>query len=240
MKNLHTFSIFLFFINFIALSQEHLSGFTSISLTYKPHKNWYGYLETQGRSISDFNKIDYYEIKGGAGYNFNASNQAFIGLGRYANYTDSKLSKEELRIWLQYSYSKFVSKLKIEQRIRAEKRLYHNPITNANTNSERFRYRLNLILPINNDKVEAKTFFVNTYDELFATTDKPTISRNRMYVGGGYQFNKSVGTSLGYLFQREFGITSNTNLHFIFCGLNFTIDKSKKDLPVQAPSPDHD
>ena len=63
MKNLHTFSIFLFFINFIALSQEHLSGFTSISLTYKPHKNWYGYLETQGRSISDFNKIDYYEIK---------------------------------------------------------------------------------------------------------------------------------------------------------------------------------
>lgn len=224
----------------LAQNKEHLSGFTSISLTYKPHKNWYGYLETQGRSIADFNTIDYYEIKGGAGYNLNANNQAFIGLGRYATYTENKLNKEELRFWLQYNYSKLVSRLKIEQRFRAEKRFFHNPISGATTNSERFRYRLNLILPINNSKVEAKTFFINTYDELFATTDQPTISRNRMYLGGGYQLSKTFGASLGYLFQREFGATSNSNFHFIFCGLNFTIDTTKKETPTHVPSPDHD
>lgn len=241
MKKTIQFLLLALFISLPSIAQnEHLSGFTSISLTYKFDKNWYAYLETQGRSIADFNKIDYYEIKGGTGYNLNSNNQAFIGLGRYANYTDSKLAKEELRVWLQYTYSTFVSRLKIEQRLRAEKRFFHFPITDASQNSERFRYRLNLILPINNKKVEAKTFFVNTYDELFATTDEPTISRNRMYLGGGYQFSKSFGASLGYLFQREFGLTSNTNLHFIFCGLNFTIDKSKKEIPTNVPSPDHD
>ena len=224
----------------LAQNNEHLSGFTSISLTYKPNKNWYGYLETQGRSIADFNTIDYYEVKGGAGYNLNSNNQVFLGLGRYATYSKNKLNKEELRFWLQYNYSKLISRLKIEQRFRAEKRFFHNPINGIDTNSERFRYRLNLILPLNNSKVEPKTFFINTYDELFATTDKPTISRNRMYLGAGYQFSKSFGTSLGYLFQREFGNTSNSNFHFIFCGLNFTIDKSKNETPSHVPSPEHD
>lgn len=223
-----------------AQNDEHLSGFSSLSLTYKFNKKWYGYVELQERSIADFSKIDYYEVKGGMGYNINGSNQAFIGLGRYANYKDSRLSREELRFWLQYTFSKNISRVKFEQRVRLEKRLFHNPVTDANTNTERYRYRLNLIVPINKEKVEAKTIFLNTYDELFIGPEKPTINRNRMYLGGGYQFTKSFGASLGYLFQREFGATANSNFHFLFCGLNFTIDGSKSDIPVQAPSPDHD
>ncbi|GAA4772971.1 MULTISPECIES: DUF2490 domain-containing protein [Flavobacterium] len=223
-----------------AQNDEHLSGFSSLSLTYKFNKKWYGYVELQERSIADFSKIDYYEVKGGMGYNINGSNQAFIGLGRYANYKDSRLSREELRFWLQYTFSKNISRVKFEQRVRLEKRLFHNPVTDANTNTERYRYRLNLIVPINKEKVEAKTIFLNTYDELFIGPEKPTINRNRMYLGGGYQFTKSFGVSLGYLFQREFGATANSNFHFLFCGLNFTIDGSKSDIPVQAPSPDHD
>nr|WP_305070021.1 DUF2490 domain-containing protein [Flavobacterium covae] len=65
------------------------------------------------------------------------------------------------------------------------------------------------------------------------------MKRNRMYIGGGYQLSKDFGVSLGYLFQRDFGLKTNTNLHFIFCGLNFTIDKSNS-APVEAPTPDHD
>lgn len=234
----------LFFLfnlyNLKAQNQEHLSGFSTLSLTYKPHKNWYGYLETQARSIATFEKVDYYEIKGGIGYTFNSQHQAFLGSGRYANYSKNKLSREELRFWLQYTFSKVISRFKIEQRLRAEKRFFHNPITDVNTNTERFRYRLNIILPINNKKVEAKTFFVNTYDELFASIDAPTINRNRIYLGGGYQINNAIGVSLGYLFQRDFGLTSNTNLHFLFSGINFTLDTSKKSNPALVPTPDHD
>lgn len=221
-------------------NDEHISGFATLSLTYKFDKKWYAYLETQGRSIAEFSKIDYYEIKGGLGYNINSSNQAFVGSGRYATYKDSKLSREELRFWLQYTFSKNISRVKFDNRLRAEKRLFHNPITDANTNTERYRYRLNAVVPINKAKVEAKTFFVNAYDELFIGPEKPTINRNRMYLGGGYQATKSFGISLGYLFQREFTAKENSNFHFLFCGLNFTIDGSKSDIPVQAPSPDHD
>lgn len=227
-------------INLNAQNDEHLSSFASLSLTYKFNKKWYSYLELQERSIAEFSKIDYYEVKGGVGYNINSSNQAFIGLGRYANYKNSKLSREELRFWLQYTFSKNISRVKFENRFRVEKRLFHNPITDANTNTERYRYRLNVVVPINKEKVEAKTLFVNAYDELFIGPEKPTINRNRMYLGGGYQVTKSFGVSMGYLFQREFATTANSNFHFLFCGLNFTIDGSKSDMPVQAPSPDHD
>lgn len=223
-----------------AQNKEHLSGFTTLSLTYKFDKKWFAYAELQERSINEFNKIDYYEIKGGAGYTINSNHQVFAGVGRYANYTNSIISREELRFWLQYTYNKTFGRVKLENRFRGEKRLFHNPISNIDTNTERYRNRLNCIVPINKQKVEAKTLFVNAYDELFVGPEKPTINRNRMYVGGGYQFTKSVGTSLGYLFQRDFGATANSNLHFIFCSLNFTIDKSKKDTPVEVPTQDHD
>lgn len=239
MKKLILF-LFLTTIYVNAQNKEHLSGFTSLSLTYKVDKHWYGYIETQARSIADFEKIDYYEIKGGGGYTFNSSNQGFIGVGRYANYKDSKLSREELRIWLQYTFSKTFNRVKLENRIRAEKRLFHNPITDVETNTERYRNRLNIILPINKPKVEAKTFFVNAYDEIFIGPEKPTINRNRIYAGCGYQLSKSFGASLGYLLQREFGSTSNSNFHFLFCGFNFIIDGSKSEIPVPLPSSDHD
>ncbi|WP_073310778.1 DUF2490 domain-containing protein [Flavobacterium terrae] len=226
--------------NLSAQNEEHLSGFTTFSLTYKFNKKWYSYLELQGRSIAEFSKIDYYEIKGGSGYNINGNNQAFIGLGRYVNYKNSKLSREELRFWLQYTFSKNISRIKFENRFRAEKRFFHNPVTDANTNTERYRYRLNILVPINKEKFEAKTIFLNTFDELFIGPEKPTINRNRIFLGGGYQATKSFGVSLGYLFQREFTANTNTNLHFLFCGLNFAIDGSKSDIPYQAPSPDHD
>ncbi|WP_258932617.1 DUF2490 domain-containing protein [Flavobacterium oreochromis] len=149
------------------------------------------------------------------------------------------MSNEELRFWLQYTYNKSFGRVKFENRIRVEKRLFHNPITDVDSNTERYRYRLNLIVPINNKKVDANTFFVNAYDELFLGPENPTINKNRIYAGGGYQVSKSFGVSLGYLFQRDFGVKSNANLHFAFCGLNFTIDRSNS-TPIQVPTPDHD
>ncbi|MEB3800002.1 DUF2490 domain-containing protein [Flavobacterium columnare] len=225
--------------NVLGQNEEHLSGFSTLSLTYKFNKKWYVYGELQARSIADLTTVDYYEVKGGSGYNINSSNQAFLGLGRYANYREKSISNEELRFWLQYTYAKTIGRVKFENRMRGEKRLFHNPITGINTNTERYRDRINVIIPINNKKVDANTFFVNAYDELFLGPDNPVIKRNRMYAGGGYQLSKYFGVSLGYLFQRDFGLKTNTNLHFIFCGLNFTIDKSNS-APVEAPTPDHD
>ena len=186
------------------------------------------YAELQERSIEDFSKPDYYEIKGGVGYNFNKKNQAFIGLGRYANYTNSSISKEEFRLWLQYIYSLNIDKLKIDNRFRAEKRFFHNPVTDANTNDERYRYRITATYPLNNDKLDPKTFYVNAFDEVFVGPNDDLLKRNRIFGGFGYVFTDYLSTNLGYMWQRELSPTTR-NLHFLYLGFNFTLSKHSKE-----------
>jgi hypothetical protein len=72
-----------------AQNKEHISSFNMLSITYKFSKN--GWLtEFQTRSIEDYTNIDYYETKGGVGYNINRDNQAFVGIGRYGTYKDRR------------------------------------------------------------------------------------------------------------------------------------------------------
>lgn len=205
---------------------EHLSGFNMTSFTYKHDKTWSAYLELQERSIEDFSKPDYYEIKGGIGYNFNKNNQAFLGTGRYATYKNSKISNEELRLWLQYTYSFNLDKLKIDNRIRLEKRFFHNPITDVNSNDERYRFRITGTLPLNSDKMTPKTFFLNGFDEVFVGPNGDLFKRNRVFAGTGYVFNDYISGNLGYMWQRELYPTIKS-LHFLYFGVNFTFDRLK-------------
>ena len=208
-------------------TNEHLSSFNMVSFTYKHDKKWMAYLELQTRSIEEFSKPDYYEVKGGIGYNIDKNNQPLIGLGRYGTYKDSKFYQEELRIWLQYIFSQKINKLKIDHRLRAEKRFFYYPQKDITDNTSRFRYRMALTLPINKDKVEPNTVFVNAFDEIFVGPNAPTFKRNRVFGGFGYQFNDYVNANAGYLWQREFTTTGNRNLHFLYFALTFTFDRLK-------------
>lgn len=224
-------SFFLFLLIFSkTFSQtnlsEHISGFNMTSFTYKHDKHWMAYLELQERQIENFSKIDYYEIKGGLGYNINKDNQAFLGMGRYANYSNDKISKEELRIWLQYTYSFNIDRLRIDNRIRLEKRFFHNPITDANTDDERYRLRISGTLPLNNEKLKPNTWFVNAFDEMFVGPKEPLFKRNRVFGGFGYVFNNYMSVNSGYMWQREL-TTPIRSLHFMYFGLNFTFDRLK-------------
>ena len=87
-----------------AQTDEHLSSFNMVSFTYKHDKKWMAYLELQDRAIEEFSKPDYYEVKGGIGYNIDKNKQPFIGIGRYVTYKESKFYQEEFRIWLQYIF----------------------------------------------------------------------------------------------------------------------------------------
>lgn len=208
--------------------KEHLSGFSMLSFTYKTDKNWMLYLELQQRSIEDFSKPDYYEIKGGAGYNINKNNQAFVGLGKYATYANSKISREELRLWLQYTYSFSWDRLKIDQRLRAEKRFFHDFIKDDDFEDSRYRYRISATLPLNNSKIEPNTIYVNVFDEIFVGPKTDFFKRNRVFTGIGYVLSKTVSSNAGYLWQRELTPTER-NIHFLYLGFNFTISGSNKE-----------
>ena len=221
-----------------AQTDEHLSSFNMVSFTYKHDKKWMAYLELQDRAIEEFSKPDYYEVKGGIGYNIDKNNQPFIGIGRYGTYKESKFYQEEFRIWLQYIFSQKISKLKIDHRLRAEKRFFYFPQSGLANNTSRFRYRMALTLPLNKEKIEPNTFFLNAFEEVFAGPNAPNFKRNRLFGGFGYQLNDYIGANMGYMWQREFANSGNRSLHFLYFALNFTFDRLKYNEMHQIPVAD--
>jgi len=209
-------------------AQEHISSFNALTITYKFYPKFFLYLEGQSRGIEEYTYPDYYEIKGGLGYNLTKNHKPFIGLGRYATYKDRSINKEEFRVWLQDVIDFKKGIVKFENRIRAEKSWFYEPQTDKNSERMRYRYRLNVSVPLNAKEVKKGTVFANVYDEVFFVSPmKPTFARNRVYVGGGYQIDNSVGVVAGYLWQREFNASSNQNFHFLYVALNINIDGTK-------------
>ncbi len=209
-------------------AQEHISSFNALTITYKFYPKFFLYLEGQSRGIEEYTYPDYYEIKGGLGYNLTKNHKPFIGLGRYATYKDRSINKEEFRVWLQDVIDFKKGIVKFENRIRAEKSWFYEPQTDKNSERMRYRYRLNVSVPLNAKEVKKGTVFANVYDEVFFVSPmKPTFARNRVYVGGGYQIDNSVGVVAGYLWQREFNAPSNQNFHFLYVALNINIDGTK-------------
>lgn len=229
--------IFLLLIK-ISAQSEHPSSFNSLTVTYKVHPKFFLYAETQIRGIEDYSYPDYYEIKGGIGYNLTKNHKPFIGLGRYGNYKNHLMDKEEFRVWLQDVVDVKYGKLKFENRVRAEKSWFYEPQKDVHSDRIRLRYRLNVSLPLNAESVKPGTVFANVYDEVFfVVTENPLFARNRLYGGFGYQIDEDFGIATGYLWQREFAKSGNKNVHFIYLALNITIDDSD-EKSYQFPGAD--
>lgn len=217
------------FLSVISLkAQEHISSFNALTITYKFHPKFFLYAEGQSRGIQEYTYPDYYEIKGGLGYNLTKNHKPFIGLGRYATYKDQKINKEEFRVWLQDVIDFKKGIVKFENRLRAEKSWFYEPQTDKSSERMRYRYRLNISVPLNAKEVKKGTVFANVYDEIFLVSPmKPTFARNRVYGGFGYQIDDYFGVLGGYLWQREFEALGNKNFHFVYLALNVNIDGTK-------------
>lgn len=214
-------------------AQEHVSSFNALTLTYKFHPKFFAYAELQSRGIQEYFYPDYYEVKGGLGYYLSKNHKPFVGLGRYATYTDRSISKEEFRVWLQDVIDFKIGRVKFENRLRAEKSWFHDPINDADSERWRYRYRLNVTVPLNAKSIKPKTVFANVYDEMFVVSpNKPSFARNRVYGGMGYQIDDNFGILGGYLWQREFGAKKNENFHFVYLAVNINIDGT--DHPVRT------
>ncbi|MBW7674452.1 DUF2490 domain-containing protein [Chryseobacterium chendengshani] len=209
-------------------AQEHISSFNALTVNYKFHPKFFLYAEGQMRGIEEYTYPDYYEIKGGLGYNLTQNHKPFVGLGRYATYKDHAINKEEFRVWLQDVIDVKKGIVKFENRFRIEKSWFYEPQADKNSERMRYRYRLNISVPLNAKKIGPGTLFANVYDEVFfVTPTKPAFARNRLYGGFGYQADENFGIVSGYLWQREFDAKGNKNVHFIYLALNINIDGTK-------------
>lgn len=226
MMKIKILSLALLFVFGIAAGQkESISSYNVLNVNYKINSKFFIYAEGQLRGNVEYFYPDYYEIKGGVGYQLSKNHKPLLGIGRYGNYKDHTLEKEEFRIWLQDVYDIKIHQFKFENRVRAEKSWFYNPIKDEHSDRVRLRYRLNISVPLNSKTVEPGTLSANIYDEVFfVTTDKPSFARNRIYGGFSYQIDEQFGLSSGYLWQREFAKSGNKNLHYLYLGLSFNLD----------------
>lgn len=167
-------------------------------------KKWGGFAEVQTRSNRVFQQFFYNELKGGVSYELNDNFSLTVAGGRYMTYdyqslSDGPLSNEK-RVWEQLVINQYLARIKFEHRYRIEQRWFTFR-DGTDAYRSRIRYRLNMLIPLNNQTITERTFFLSVYDELFLNPAGPAFERNRAYAGVGYQFDKQWIVQLGWVNQ---------------------------------------
>jgi Protein of unknown function (DUF2490) len=197
------------------------------------NEKWNIFAEAQIRSLQFYDDFHYYELKGGATYKFSRTFSLSSGIGLFDTYAaggnfKTPMANDEFRSWLQLNITQYERRLKLEHRYRAEQRWTSNGFRN------RFRYRLNAVLPLNNKKVIPKTFYLNASNELFFTNKAPYFERNRFFTGIGYEFNQGFSIQTGYLQQFDYRINDESGRSFF--QLSFLVDLQwKKKTSEKVP-----
>jgi hypothetical protein len=184
----------------IAKCQSHtLSSWGVLNTEIHFHKKWTSFFETQIRSANFFKDFNYHELKVGGQYTPSDKWSMLAGVGQFATYNTSENFESpvvhEFRVWEQLTLYNKLGRVKVDHRYRVEQRYINNDETN------RFRYRLNVTVPINNKDATHNTLYVVANNEIFFTNTAPYFQRNRIYGGAGFTFNKYCALQVGWMRQ---------------------------------------
>lgn len=147
-----------------------------------------------------------------------------VGYGYIATETFDKEifhnTKHENRIFEQLIYAHQVGRMQFNHRSQLEHR-WINTYEGTSLFLNRVRYRLKLIVPINNQTLVANTFFVSFYNELHLNLTDMPFNQNWTYAALGYQVNKTLGLQAGY--QRQF-LGAGRQLGRLQLGVSISLD----------------
>ena len=151
-------------------------------------------------------------LRGGLTYQGKDSNIKFtLGYGNITTgvYGDSKDTSSESRIYQEALYPvKFGKRFYTNHRFRYEQRFVEGQDFRT-----RYRYNLFLNIPLNNEAITPKTYYIALYNELFINGQRDIgdnrsvafFDRNRFYSGIGYVIKAGYKVQLGVMKQ-----TTNT------------------------------
>ena len=198
-------------------------GVATLVLPGDSYHKWGGYAEAQIRENNVFSNFNYYQYKGGVSYDIDRNFTVLIGSGRYFTYDYKDVSAGptniENRLWEQITTTQYLSRLKLEHRYRVEQRWVNGEYRN------RFRYRLNVFIPLNKTTIEAKTYFLSMYDEVFLNNAEPNFETNRISATAGYQFDKSWIVQVGWLNQYNYQPTQSNDKNNLVLMLMYRINR---------------
>lgn len=193
--------------------------------------------EGQLRSQKFVNNFFYHEIKTGINYKPNKSIGILVGIGQYNTYTiggnfKTPVTAHEFRLWEQFTLVNNIGNLKLEHRYRIEQRWRNEEYRN------RFRYRINPILPINKNKLQNKTLFATLYDEIFLSDKPGYFERNRFFAGFGYQFSNSITLQSGFIRQFDYSPSQSSTKDFLQTTLFIRLQHNNETTDLHPSSID--
>jgi hypothetical protein len=199
-----------------------LGSWNILNLKYNQNETWSIFGETQLRSLKFYSNFHYYEYKGGINYKVHKNVMLTLGAGSYQTYKEGgdfilPKNNDEFRLWPQLIFFQSISKLKIEQRYRAEFRFTNNGYRN------RFRYRLGVSYPFGKEINEYKPFQISVSNEVFFTNNEPYFERNRLSFTFNYKPSKTATIQIGYLHQFDYKINDETGRDFLVIGFYYDI-----------------
>lgn len=200
----------------------------NINYQYTKHISFFG--EIQARSQRLTTDFFYHEVKGGVGYSIGKKISFLVAAGDYRTYVFpgnfKSLQTKEFRFWQQFSFKSNLDPVRVDHRFRIEQRWLNGNYRN------RFRYRINPVIPINHKTIVPKTLYGVVFDELFFTNQAPYFERNRFFVGLGYQFSKLIAIQSGFLRQFDYRKTDDgSGKNFLQTSLLFTLERKEPIAP---------
>lgn len=228
----------LFFFSKAYTQSDKLGTWEVLNGEYYLNNKWNLWAEGQLRSQKVYKDFYYHELKGGVNYKLNKSTIFLLGVGQYGTYSNggnfkSPVLSHELRLWEQLTLVNNIGRIKIEHRYRVEQRWVNNDYKN------RFRYRLNPLIPINKRTIEKGTVFASVYDEIFLTNKGPFFERNRVFAGAGYMISNPLTLLIGCVRQFDYSLSNpGSKKDFIQTTLFFRINQGHNTLPTHPSSMD--
>ena len=178
--------------------------------------------EIQYRNWNIAGDLEQLLIRGGLQYKFADGKSRFtLGYGfiRSEPYIDEdeKMTINENRIYQEFLTRHKVGRVGFAHRYRFEQRW----IENRDDMRLRYRYFLNVTVPINKTNIEQGAVYASAYNEIFIHGDGTLFDRNRVYGALGYAIKDNLRVQAGYMTQVYQGEDNNrgqTNfsLHFNF------------------------
>ena len=209
----------------------------------KVHKKVSIMLEGQFRYVEQMDPLQF-QLRTGVEYGLNK--HWFVTLGYVYTWNEhygkqpAAFVNNEHRIWEQVNYKNSYKRFFMSHRFRVEQRFIqeHSKTETSNAYSNyqnRLRYRFMTNIPLNHATMDAKTVYLNLYDEVFYgfgntdTFNEP--DQNRIYLGFGYQFTKLVQAHVGPFYQmliKSNGAKQENNVGFQL-QVNYNFDFTKKE-----------
>jgi len=161
------------------------------------NNNGFIFFEGVVRSQKLTNIYNYHDLKTGIVYNLSDKIGLHLGAGDFVTYNSSANFETpvqtEMRIWEQVQLNSKIGIVKLEHRYRIEQRFFSSGFRN------RFRCRLNTVIPVAKTKNKSSILYIIASDEIFLTDTRPFFEKNRWLAGLTYNFNKYFAMQMSWI-----------------------------------------